>query len=131
MKNYQILNSNELHIRVAPNFEGLSSQNNKSLHVFSYKVFIKNNSTKNLKLISRKWIIIDAYGTKRIVEGEGVVGLRPVLKPTETFTYDSWCPIDGPIGLMKGHYIFQDVDTDDYFEAEIPAFQLTTPALLN
>jgi ApaG protein len=82
-------------------------------------------------LLSRKWIIIDAYGTKRIVEGEGVIGLRPTINQGESFSYDSWCPIDGPIGSMRGNYYFEDINSGEFFQAVIPQFSLTAPGLLN
>jgi ApaG protein len=55
-----------------------------------------------------------------------VVGETPVLKPGESFTYTSGCPLNEPSGMMVGSYGMMDADGEP-FEVEIPAFSLDSP----
>ena len=70
--------------------------------------------------------ITDAKGRVEEVRGPGVVGETPLLKPGESFTYTSGCPLNEPSGVMVGHYGMVDTD-GDAFEVEIPAFSLDSP----
>jgi ApaG protein len=99
-------------------------------YAFAYTVNIANQGTVTTQLKSRHWIISDAFGTVQEVRGEGVVGAQPVLRPGEEFEYTSWCVIATPSGSMRGTY--QMVTSDgDRFDAEIAAFALHPPQLLN
>ena len=60
-------------------------------YAFAYTVKIANRGDVTAQLRSRHWIITDADGVVQEVEGEGVVGPEPVLRPGEEFEYTSWC----------------------------------------
>jgi ApaG protein len=99
-------------------------------YAFAYTVNITNQGTVTTQLKSRHWIITDANGAVQEVRGEGVVGAQPVLRPGEEFEYTSWCVIATPIGSMRGSY--QMITNDgDRFDAEVAAFPLNRPQLLN
>ena len=66
-----------------------------------------------------------------VVEGEGVVGKKPILKPKDTYTYSSYCFLLSPIGSMNGFYQMINFSTSEKFEVNIPTFQLMIPATLN
>ena len=81
---------------------------------------------ETVQLLSRHWIITDAMGEVKEVEGPGVVGQQPVLRPGESFKYSSWCPLKTPMGMMHGTY--QMVRTDgSRFDIEIAPFALRAP----
>tara|TARA_Y100000994_G_scaffold244488_1_gene244412 strand:+ start:488 stop:868 length:381 start_codon:yes stop_codon:yes gene_type:complete len=103
----------------------------KSLYFFMYKITIINNSDKTFQLMSRYWEITDANGTAQTIEGEGVVGERPILKPGESFTYNSFCPIKTEFGTMSGFYTFKDDLTGNLQKAKIPEFMLVAPNYIN
>ncbi len=64
------------------------------------------------------------------VNGPGVVGYQPVLKPGEEFQYTSGCPLNTPVGTMHGE--FQMVtENGDTFDARIEPFRLAMPSALN
>lgn len=42
--------------------------------VFAYRILITNESASVVQLRRRHWDIIDGYGERRTVQGEGVVG---------------------------------------------------------
>ena len=96
-------------------------------YVWAYTVVIENEGTTAAQLKTRYWQITDAKGRVEEVRGPGVVGETPVLKPGESFTYTSGCPLNEPSGVMVGHYGMVDAD-GDAFNVEIPAFSLDSPA---
>ena len=72
--------------------------------VFAYKIRIVNESDDSAQLFARRWRIIDSGGEERVVEGEGVVGHQPFLRPGEGFEYSRYCPLPTPWGTMEGAY---------------------------
>lgn len=91
--------------------------------VFEYTVRITNRSSETVQLVSRHWLIIDALEQLREVQGMGVVGKQPVLKPGEQFQYSSWCPLPTPTGTMHGTYRIAR-EGGAVFDAEIAPFSL-------
>ena len=89
-------------------------------------ITIKNEGSEWAKLISRHWIIINSAGDKEEVVGPGVVGYTPELKPGDTFTYTSYCPLSTAWGTMEGSYSFIRRDGSE-FKAEIDRFYLVSP----
>ena len=82
-------------------------------HCFQYTIRITNNSpTDTIQLLGRRFEIQTVGSSmKDVVQGEGVTGRTPVLKPGETFEYTSTAPLSvRPIGTtiiaarMKGEY---------------------------
>ncbi len=96
----------------------------RNVYFFVYHIRISNEGTKPVQLISRHWIITNAEGLTEEVEGPGVVGEQPVIKPGETFEYSSFCPLNTSMGTMRGTYQMVTDDGDD-FDAEIAPFTLT------
>ena len=61
-----------------------------------------------------------------IVNGKGVVGLRPIIKQNEKFSYSSFCPIPTEFGIMNGWYEMK-TSSGMSFKANIPTINLFTP----
>jgi ApaG protein len=99
--------------------------------MFAYRVIIENTNSFPVKLLSRHWIIFDSNGATREVEGEGVIGIQPVIKPTEKYQYISGCNLNTDIGKMKGSYLFENILNKRTFLAVIPPFEMYTPFKLN
>lgn len=91
--------------------------------VFEYTVRITNRSDETVQLVSRHWLITDALEQLREVQGVGVVGKQPVLKPGEQFQYSSWCPLPTPTGTMHGTYQMAR-ESGGQFDVEIAPFSL-------
>lgn len=123
--------SNDIKISVTTKFKKLVILKDTKQHVFSYHVSIINLSNKKVQLISRKWFIQDAHGDLKIVEGPGVIGRQPIIKPGEQYEYSSWCPLSTEIGQMYGHFNMKDLDSQEMFEAQVPHFQFHTDFVLN
>jgi len=98
--------------------------------VFSYTITISNLGNSSAKLISRHWIITDAYNHVQDVRGQGVVGEQPLLKPNQSFEYTSGTVLTTQVGTMHGSYQMQAEDGSE-FEVEIPQFVLSVPGVLH
>jgi len=98
--------------------------------VFAYTITLVNRGSVAAKLLSRRWIITDADNRTEEVEGEGVVGEQPTLKPGEGFRYTSGAVIETPVGTMHGSYkmLAEDGET---FDTDIPQFVLSAPRVLH
>jgi ApaG protein len=93
---------------------------------FVYRITISNESDATVQLISRHWIITDGDSNVEEVKGPGVVGEQPVLRPGESHTYTSGCPLPTPFGKMEGTY--QIVTKEgERFDARIAPFALSEP----
>ncbi len=113
-------------VRVFPVYAAEESSPDQGLYLWSYTVEIENHGTEIVTLIARRWTITDAFNRVNEVEGSGVVGEQPELKPREAFRYVSNCPLPTPSGAMKGSYQMV-TDEGELFEAEIPEFSLHLP----
>jgi len=118
-------------ISVETTFEGTFYRNYKVQFAFGYKVTIENQSKDSVQLNSRHWKIHDALNKVEIVDGEGVIGKKPVLKPGESHTYNSGCLLTSPFGAMEGHYNMVNFTTSGKFKVSIPTFKLNAPFALN
>ncbi len=59
-------------------------------HSFAYYLSIHNHSEEVVTILGRKWIVQDEEGMTQVVEGNGVVGHTPKLKPGQSFSYNSY-----------------------------------------
>ena len=100
-------------------------------YMFVYQVEIVNESDYNVQLLSREWHITDAYGVKRTVKGEGVVGKTPIIPPGESHRYVSGSHFQSPIGKMQGYYNMIRKEDGANLRVEIPPFVMTVPYLNN
>ena len=123
--------TNGIKISVKTNFEGTRYQNYRLNYLFSYEVVIENQSNDSVQLISRRWNIFDSLNNKEIVEGDGVIGKKPILAPKKQHVYNSFCSLTSPIGSMSGYYTMINFTTTEKFRVYIPTFQLMIPAILN
>ena len=95
--------------------------------MFAYRITIENTNNFPVKLHRRHWYIFDSNGQNREVEGEGVVGVQPVLNPGERYQYVSGCNLRTEMGKMYGTYLMENVSNQQTFEVNIPAFEMVVP----
>lgn len=98
--------------------------------VFAYTITIRNNGVMAAKLLTRHWVIRDANGKVQEVQGDGVVGEQPHLKPGEGFQYTSGTMLETSMGTMGGSYMLV-TDEGEEFKAPIADFLLCTPRTLH
>lgn len=118
-------------IAIKTNSEGTFFKNYKLHFAFSYTITIQNISKDCVQLISRHWEVYDALNNLETVNGEGVVGKKPVIEPGESYTYSSGCLLVSPVGAMKGHFTMVNFSTTQKFRVQIPTFKLNAPFALN
>jgi ApaG protein len=118
-------------ISVLTSFEGTYFKNYKIQFAFSYHITIENHSKDSVQLNTRHWEILDALNDIEIVDGEGVIGKKPVLKPGETHTYNSGCLLSSPFGAMTGYFNMINFTTTKTFKVIVPTFKLSAPFALN
>jgi ApaG protein len=120
-----------IRVSVKTHFEGTRFQNHRLYNTFSYHITIENKSDETVQLLSRHWNIFDSLKSKEIVEGEGVIGKKPVLVPQQKYTYYSHCFISSSVGAMQGYYNMISFSSGESFKVKIPTFQLIVPSSLN
>ena len=118
-------------ISVKTRYNGVIQQGQNEFNAFSYYISIENETTETVQLLERFWEISDALNDKEFVEGEGVVGQKPIIEPNEFYTYKSNCFLLAATGSMKGSFKMINKNSKEYFQVIIPTFQLTTTPLLN
>lgn len=123
--------SQGIRISVEPEYNEIQSSLSQGIHIFSYTITVENMTDEPVRLVRRKWFIIDTLAQGRIVDGEGVVGRKPMLHPGESFTYQSACDLKGDFGAMFGFYTFHNMKSNLRFTAQIPRFRMEVPRALN
>ena len=137
------MSTNGLRVEVSSTYNPTQSDAAMRKHCFSYTVCITNESdTDTIQLVSRKFEIQTIGSkTKDIVQGAGVTGKTPVLKPGETFEYTSTAPLNvRPIGTtpvaarMNGSYAFtilgpegKPLSSDQTLSAKLGTFHFIFP----
>lgn len=96
--------TDNIRVEVLSQYSAENSKPFEDLWVFQYTVRITNQGDEQVQLVSRHWIITDAFDHTEEVRGPGVVGEQPRLGPGESFQYSSWCPLKTPTGTMHGTY---------------------------
>lgn len=117
-------------IDVATRYLDDQSSPDEDRYVFAYTIQIRNAGKQPARLVARHWVITDANGRTEEVDGEGVVGEQPWLRPGEAFEYTSGAVIATGLGTMQGSYEML-ADDGTSFEAPIPAFTLAVPRTLH
>lgn len=122
--------TDEIKVSVAPAYVENQSGGEGQEYVWMYTVQLENNGARTVQLLNRHWKITDAFGRIQEVNGPGVIGEQPVLKPGESFSYTSGTALPTPSGIMMGSYEMED-EAGGRFEVEIPAFSLDSPEQLS
>jgi len=120
-----------IRVTIETKFQDLYSDPAKMYFLFTYKITIENTGDYDVQLLRRHWNIFDSISEKRDVEGAGVVGQQPVLRPKEVYEYESACNLKSEFGKMKGAYTFERLVDGGQFKVAIPEFNMFVPYRLN
>lgn len=94
-------------------------------HAFIYFITIINLSDRSVRLLGRKWLIVNEDGTKLVIEGDKIVGETPTLGPGEDFSYNSYHMTN--VNAMV-HGSFHGVDEfEQKIHTNVPEFELSIP----
>ena len=120
-----------IRISVNTSFEGTFFKNYKMHYAFGYTITIENQSKDTVQLTSRHWNIYDSLNDMETLDGEGVIGKKPIIQPGESHTYNSGCLLTSPIGAMNGHYNMSSLNSSEEFRVYIPTFKFSAQFALN
>ena len=113
-------------VRAAPQYLPDQSDPERSSFVWAYHVRVENGGRSAVRLMARRWLITDGDGRTEQVEGDGVVGVQPLIAPGGAYDYVSGCPLGTASGRMQGRYVMMG-DDGVRFSVMIPAFALELP----
>ena len=113
-------------VTAAPKFMEGESSHEQRRYFWAYSIEIVNLSLQTVQLMTRHWFITDGRGEVHEVRGDGVIGQQPVLRPGESFSYTSGCPLMTPDGSMSGFYAMLGED-GAIFNVVVPLFPLDSP----
>lgn len=99
--------------------------------MFAYRITIENNNPFPIQLLRRHWHIYETNGTYREVEGEGVIGVQPIIESGNHYQYISGCNLRTEMGRMYGVYQMTNLNTLEIFQVQIPSFEMIAPFKMN
>lgn len=108
-------------VMYVPNLEGTPEKP----YTFVYFITIANRSPLSLTVRGRKWVVTEKDGSTVVVEGEGVVGEKPFLRPGENFSYNSAHVV--AFDAEAHGAMFGVTETGELFSAPIPHFEMKLP----
>lgn len=94
-------------------------------HAFVYHITIQNSSDRVVTLLGRKWVVLNADGTRLVLEGDKIVGECPRLTPGEAFTYSSYHMV-GMNATAHGSFHGTD-ESGNMVHVILPPFDLLLP----
>ena len=118
-----------IRVRVEPHFSLAESNPADGTFVFAYHIEVANEGDAAAQLLFRHWLIHDSVGEDTEVDGEGVVGLQPLIDPGESHRYRSFCVLRSPSGYMEGYYTFER-QGGERFRVEVPRFDFNAPLVV-
>ena len=121
---------NKIIVETLPQYIEVQSSPDDNRYIFAYTITITNAGSVSATLLSRHWLITDSNGKVQEVQGDGVVGEQPYLKPGEVFRYTSGAILETSVGVMQGKYTMIS-DEGISFDARIPKFTLSIPRILH
>ncbi|CAK0874869.1 unnamed protein product [Prorocentrum cordatum] len=121
----------EVKVTAKSEYDPGASSPEKGKWEWNYTVTIRNESDRTVQLLTRHWVITDASGRQQEVgpQAYGVVGQQPILRPGESFSYVSGCPLPTSFGTLQGSYEMVVLEPaalhGQRFHAQIDGFGLT------
>jgi len=132
-------------VSVTSSYRPERSDASQDKHCFAYNIRITNESENPIQLVSRRFEIQTVGGAnKDVVQGPGVTGRQPILKPGESFEYTSTAPLNvkpikdktPAVARMQGEYNFVMLGEDGQtplssnpLQAKLGLFHFILPAL--
>lgn len=112
-------------LQVTVQVQHVATHSQPGRELFVYFITIENRGDRSWQLLARHWDIGDGTGQMTEVDGEGVVGEKPLLAPGAQYTYNSFVTLRALPGVMSGYYTVQDA-WGERARALIPPFRLDT-----
>jgi ApaG protein len=142
--NSEVITDN-VKVSVTSSYRPERSEQSQDKHCFAYNIRITNESDNPIQLVSRRFEIQTVgLDHKDVVQGPGVTGRQPILKPGESFEYTSTAPLNVKpmldktpvVARMQGEYNFVILGDDGTtalsstpLQAKLGLFHFILPAL--
>merc|ERR1711862_999143 len=140
------MGTNSIRVAVTTQYREERSDARMQKHCFAYNIRITNeSSSQSIQLLSRRFEIQTISSDKKdVVQGPGVTGRQPILKPGESFEYTSTAPLNVKpmldktpvLARMSGEYNFVILGEDGAtplsskpLQAKLGLFHFILPAL--
>ncbi len=123
--------THDIRVTVRTRFNSSLSDPVSGRFLFNYRITIANHGRGTVKLLRRRWRIVDSLSPTREVTGPGVVGETPILLPGAEFSYTSACDLSSSMGRMEGRYLMERQHDQYRFEVFVPSFDLIFPWMAN
>merc|ERR1740129_272600 len=135
--------TNSIRVAVTTQYREERSDARMQKHCFAYNIRITNeSSSQSIQLLSRRFEIQTISSEKKdVVQGPGVTGRQPILKPGESFEYTSTAPLNVKpldetpvVARMSGEYNYVLLDNSDKvvsdnMQAKLGMFHFVLPQL--
>jgi ApaG protein len=126
------LTSHSLVISIIPFYQEDLSNPEEEHYVWSYNVRIENKSKKTVRILGRKWKVVDAIGREENIIAPGVIGpamkkAQSILKAGKSLEYTSEAHLATSSGIITGSYTVQFDGKEEVLEADLPPFSLDIP----
>jgi ApaG protein len=137
--------TDQVKVKVTSSYRPERSDSSLDKHCFAYNIRITNESKQPIQLVSRRFEIQTVgSANKDVVQGPGVTGRQPILKPGESFEYTSTAPLSvkplldktPAVARMQGEYNFVVLGDDGStplssspLQAKMGMFHFVLPAL--
>lgn len=120
--------SHDISVEVKPVYLEEESSPVVNKHVFAYFITIRNMGDQQVQLLKRHWDIKDSVGEDHEIDGEGVIGVQPIIEAGDKHTYNSFCVLKSYRGSMDGYYTMRRAD-GQLINVRIPKFLLVSHVL--
>lgn len=94
-------------------------------HPFVYFINVINDSSEQVTLHGRKWLVREHNGEMTVLEGDGIVGQRPVIAPNDRYSYNSYHVLASS-GTAWGAF-YGVTDSGSRVSVAIPEFGMVVP----
>lgn len=94
-------------------------------HPFVYFINVINDSDEQVTLHGRKWIVREHDGELTVLEGDGIVGQRPVIASADRYSYNSYHVVSGS-GTAWGAF-YGVTESGKRIRVKIPEFGMAVP----
>ncbi len=118
--------TDDIRVLVTPVFMDEESKPEEHFYLWAYQVRIENRSSSSIKILDRRWKVIDAHGATQNIFGAGVFKDQPALKPGDAFEYTNTIPLGTTSGFMIGKYALEKAK-GTFIDVDIPTFSLDSP----
>lgn len=96
------------------------------LHPYQVTLTMDENApdSESCQLETRHWVVTDEDGKEQRVDGPGVVGEYPTLRPGSDYSWISCSTFKTTYGNMTGHFTMRNLRTGYKFDLKCPVFHM-------